>query len=316
VLGHDFPPPALPSARTLQRWLRAAGLAPAPRGRRPRPAPGRAGRPHAVWQVDAAERVALADGRRVCWLRVADEATGAVLWTEVFPQPCWAHVGAAAVQAALRRAWARWGRPGALRVDNGAPWGSKGDLPTDLALWLAGLGVAVWRNPPRRPQANGVVERAQGVGKAWAEPHTCSSAAELQRRLERLDALQREEYPSVAGRSRLEAYPALAHSGRPYSAAWERRRWDLGAALGHLAGFVAVRRVDGKGMVSLYDRTYYVGPAQRGRAVYVQLDPAAREWVCADEADRQLRRWPAPELGRARIMRLEVSRRRGAARPN
>src|SRR5690242_15555908 len=85
LLRHDFPRAELPSARTLQRWLRAAGLAPARAGRRPRPDPGRARRPHAVWQMDAADRVRLGSGERVCWLRLVDEHTGAVLRTAVFP---------------------------------------------------------------------------------------------------------------------------------------------------------------------------------------------------------------------------------------
>jgi hypothetical protein len=95
-------------------------------------------------------------------------------------------VPAADVQAALRRAFARWGRPQALRVDNGTPWGATGGLPTERALWLLGLGVRVLCNPPRRPQRNGVVERSQGVGQRWGEPHSCASAAaaELQARLD------------------------------------------------------------------------------------------------------------------------------------
>src|SRR5262245_18468050 len=35
--------------------------------------------------MDAAERVPLATGRRVCWLRLSDEHSGAVLATTVFP---------------------------------------------------------------------------------------------------------------------------------------------------------------------------------------------------------------------------------------
>src|SRR5262249_53568051 len=85
------------------------------------------------------------------------------------PQRYWNSVPAAATQGFLRRQFAHWGRPEALRVDNGSPWGSRGDLPTDLVLWLAGLAVAVRANPPRRPQDNGVVERSQGTGKRWAE---------------------------------------------------------------------------------------------------------------------------------------------------
>jgi len=75
----------LPAARTLQRWFTAAGLGPAPPGRRPVAARRRATRPHETWQVDAAEEIPLGDGTRACWLRVADEFTGAVLHTAVFP---------------------------------------------------------------------------------------------------------------------------------------------------------------------------------------------------------------------------------------
>jgi hypothetical protein len=35
--------------------------------------------------VDAAEQVPLRSGRRVCWLRIVDECSGAVLETVVFP---------------------------------------------------------------------------------------------------------------------------------------------------------------------------------------------------------------------------------------
>lgn len=82
--GFDSATP-LPTARTLQRWLARAGLAPAPVGRRPRGEPRRATRPHEVWQMDAAELVPLRSGRRICWLRLVDEGSGAVLWTAVFP---------------------------------------------------------------------------------------------------------------------------------------------------------------------------------------------------------------------------------------
>jgi transposase InsO family protein len=81
----DRPNEPVPATRTLRRWLLRAGLAPAPAGRRPAGEARRAVRPHEVWQMDAAELVPLRAGRRVCWLRVADEGSGAVLWTEVFP---------------------------------------------------------------------------------------------------------------------------------------------------------------------------------------------------------------------------------------
>src|SRR6516164_3494517 len=85
ILGRAHAPEQLPSERTLQRWFHAAGLGPAPAGRRPGVNPERARAAHQVWQMDAKERVKLKTGEQVSWLRVVDECSGAVLWTAVFP---------------------------------------------------------------------------------------------------------------------------------------------------------------------------------------------------------------------------------------
>jgi hypothetical protein len=301
----------VPGERTLQRWFRRAGLGPAPAGRRPRPPRGWAGRPHEAWQVDAAEELTLANGGRASWLRITDECTGAILRTTVFATGCWAHVGGAAVQAELRKALETWGRPQRIRVDNGTPWGATGGLPTALALWLAGLGVAVVWNRPRRPRENAIVERTQGVSQAWAEPQTCASPAALQRRLNDLDRVQRDRYPSIAGRSRRDAFPGLAHSGRDYTRAWERRHWSLRRVLDALAEYAAVRRVDHSGRVWLYDVGYAVGKGHVGEDVYATVDAETAEWVFQDAGGRELRRQPARTLTAAAICRLEIGRTAG-----
>lgn len=85
MLRPQQPDRSPPAERTLRRWFRRAGLAPAPAGRRPTAESRRAERPHQIWQMDAAEWVELRTGQHVCWLRIADECSGAVLWTAVFP---------------------------------------------------------------------------------------------------------------------------------------------------------------------------------------------------------------------------------------
>jgi hypothetical protein len=210
----------------------------------------------------------------------------------------------------LRRAFQRWGLPERFRVDNGAPWGSRGDLPTDLALWLIGLRVGVDWNPPRTPQDNGVVERSQGTAKRWAEPGTCETEEELQHRLEDMDIIQREEYPGVNGGSRLEAFPELSHPARPYTPDREAESWSLEAVTSHLAGYATPRRVDKSGTVSVYNRSRYVGVLHQGKIVHVMFDPMSIEWIFADESGRQLRSLPATEISRESIVRLEVTHRR------
>jgi hypothetical protein len=189
-------------------------------------------------------------------------------------------------------------------------------LPTDLALWLIGLGVEVFWNRPGRPTDNAVVERGHGVGDHWGEPHAHASAQALQERMAEMDRIQREEYPSLGGRTRLQVYPGLAHSGRPYSAGWERRHWSLRRVLDYLAGLVVRRRIDSKGMVSVYNRNYYVGRRYAGQEVLVTVDPQRQTWVFSDERGTQVRELPAEQLTRQRILSLTVSKRRPRRQPD
>jgi hypothetical protein len=196
-------------------------------------------------------------------------------------------------------------------VDNGWPWGSKGDLPTDLALWLIGLGVRMCWNPPRQPQKNGVVERSQGTGKRWGEPQRCRTMQELQRRLDEMDAIHRSEYPLRDGRTRMERHPELKHSPRTYTRRRERALWDWNLVAEHVAEYVTNRQVDSRGQVTIYKRNLYVGKGYAGQTIQSSFDPTNCEWIFRDLAGNQLRCQPAPELTRTRIIQLQVTNRRG-----
>lgn len=221
----------------------------------------------------------------------------------------WNLVPAAAVQEQLRLAFARWGLPNRVRVDNGAPWGSTGDFPTELSLWLIGLGIEMHWNSPRSPQQNGVVERSQGTSNRWCEPRTCATAQELQERLDRMDKLHRELYPYRDRLSRMAYFPGLQHSGRPYGRGSEPALWEWSRVTEHLSTYVLTRSVDRSGLVSLYNRGRYVGKIHYGKKVYVMYDPQRNEWFFTDIEGRQLRRQPAEELTRERVMNLNVTRR-------
>jgi transposase len=304
----------MPCARTMRRHLHKANLQPTPAGR---PSAGtyqripRAEQPHQGWQVDAAEELRLKGKQLVCWLRIVDECSGAFLQTLVFACARWEHVGRHLIQNGMRQVFARWGLPGRLRVDNGYPWGSLGEFPSEMALWLIGLGIEVVWIPPACPQQNGVVERSQGIGQNWAEPQTCSDALELQQRCDKLDRRQREHYPHRDGHSRMQVYPSLAHSGRKYSSRQEAKHWDASLVWTVLAERVVKRRVDCTGKVSVYGRGRYVGKPYVGTQVYVSLDPLGPTWVIANEAGQQLRTQAAEELAAERIRSLTVSGRKG-----
>jgi hypothetical protein len=309
-LLRDHPDQPPPCTRTLQRHFARAGLAPARPGRKPLPRRRRADQPHLVWQMDAAEEVLLGCGQKVSWLRLTDECSGAFLQTTVFAQAKFNQVAPAAVQQALRRTLAAWGLPGWMRVDNGFPWGSAGDLPTDLALWMIGLGVQLWWNNPGCPQENGVVERSQGTGKRWGEPHTCQSASELQRRIDELDELQRCFYDYREGKSRMGWYPGLLHSGRRYDEASEEGLWQWQRVAEHLGGYCVRRKVDEKGQIWIYNRHYYAGKRYAREHLLVEFNEAKRCWVALTESGAVVREIQATELSAERVRGLDVTHRR------
>jgi hypothetical protein len=230
-------------------------------------------------------------------------------WAAAFSPQVFNCVVASAVQAALRELFSRWGLPEGMRLDNGLPWGGAGgnDLPSATALWLSGLGLELTFNPPRQPRYNGVVEKSNHTNQRWSEPHKAPNAFEWQQSVEAMDRRQREEYPYLGGRSRLAVFPQLKHSGRAYSQQWEEQNWDLQRAKEYLAGYVARRQVSSAGRVSLYHRPYYVGRKHAGTTVLAHYDPQACEWFMTQEGGSQIRRWPAPEICRERILALDIS---------
>jgi hypothetical protein len=225
----------------------------------------------------------------------------------LFPPSVWNEVPPPTVQKQFRQVFTRWGRPESLRLDNGHPWANWNDLPTALALWLVGLGVDLIFNPPRQPQHNGVVEKSQDTGQRWCEPHDCHTAAQLQTRLDEMDRLQREEYPSLQGRSRIQVFPGLQQQSRPYTVAWEKNAWNLGRAQAYLADFVGLRQATKQGQVSIYARRVSVGAGHRGKPVVIQYDASEQVWLLSDTEGRLLREVAAPEISRERIMALDIS---------
>jgi hypothetical protein len=226
-----------------------------------------------------------------------------------FPLRYWSTVAPTEVQSALRQAFTRWGLPAGLRVDNGQPWGSSAELPTALALWVIGLGVSMHWNRPHHAQANAKVERSHGLSTQWAEPGRCADAQQLQAQLAWAETIQRDHYPACGGQSRSQAYPELAHSGRPYSPEQEDSLWDATRVYRLLAQGQWLRRVDPKGQISIYDRSVWIGNRYRGQTVYVRFDPDQVAWRTFDQTGQPLRCTPAPYLSSECLRTLQISRR-------
>jgi hypothetical protein len=210
----------------------------------------------------------------------------------------------------FRRTFTRWGLPQGVRVDNGYPWGTPRDLPTELALWLIGLGLEVIWNPPAQPRENPKVERCQGVAAAWAEPHTCAGPAQLSDHLDWVCQMQSREYPSISGSSRVAAFPQLLVPRRSYQRSQEPELWELGRVDQWFSKRIWSRRVGRNGVISMYGHRRSLGRAYQGQEVAVRFDAENRHWVVADQAGESLAQFLAWELSRERILSLAVGRKR------
>jgi hypothetical protein len=210
----------------------------------------------------------------------------------------------------FRKVFMRWGLPDHVRVDNGYPWGSPRDLPSELALWLIGLGVEPIWNPAGQPTRNPKVERCNGLTQQWGELHTCTDPQEAARVLDWVGRIQREEYPAILGRTRIEVFPQLRTPRRVYRRAQEKRLWDLSRVDAFLARGCWTRHADRNGTISIYGHCRAIGRAWAHQEVVVRFDASSRSWVISNQAGEVIKQLPAKELTRERIMALAVSRRR------
>jgi len=176
-----FAPDELPSPRTLQRWLRSTR--PAPAGRPVRRNPARATRPHEVWQMDAAEQKRLGNHQAISWLRWADECSGAVLRTIVFP-PRALHAGTARARAGAFAAG--FCRVGTARGAARRQWCTVGLVerpahsPGAVADWFGHRDAVEHASPTARERRDRTQPRpGRRLGRAVALPHAASASTPI-----------------------------------------------------------------------------------------------------------------------------------------
>jgi len=214
------------------------------------------------------------------------------------------------VQNSLREAFAVWGLPASIRVDNGLPWTTTSAVPSALELWLRGLEVELKRIRPAQSQENGVVERGHGVAATWTEWETAAHLAELDQRLQDAIWRQREGYPNPAGLTRLQAYPKLKTQRRAYRSEQEAAQWSLQRVDEWLSQQVYERRVEVNGRITLFSSTYSVGRPYARQTVFVQFDSQTREWCIHHEKGGILTRHPTKEINPEMICNSTLAKRR------
>jgi transposase InsO family protein len=255
-LMREQPGLAWPAASTMGDILEQAGLVESrPRRRRPIAQPSAttaAQAPNDEWAVDFKGWVRTRDGRRCDPLTLTDTFSRYLLEARL------GEVSIEGVKPVLEQAFRAFGLPGAIRCDNGSPFGSEGAGGlTRLSVWWLKLGVEPHFIPPASPQHNGRHERFH---RTLAEQTTATPAAtptELQGRLDDFRRHYNEERPHEA----LDQVPP-AERWSPSPRAMPDQLEDPAYDADH-----EVRRVRGNGYIKWGGEQVFIGDALSGELI-------------------------------------------------
>ena len=188
---------AWPAASTIGDILKTAGLT-SSRGRRRRaqeqgavivPADGA----NAEWCVDFKGWFRTRDGSRCDPLTIMDSPTRYLIEVRIAPPTL------AGVRPVFERVFCEYGLPGAIRCDNGPPFGSVGAGGLSrLSVWWLKLGIVPHYLPPASPQHNGAHERMHRTLKRDAIAPAAASARAQQRAFDAYRRLYNHDRPHEA----------------------------------------------------------------------------------------------------------------------
>ena len=197
-LERRYPRLVLPASSTVGEILKRQGLI---RARRPRrqTAPYTApflgcDQPNAVWCADFKGDFKLGIGRRCHPLTISDAYSRYLLRCEGLGRTDESHV-----RPIFESAFCEFGRPLAIRTDNGPPFATvaAGGL-SRLAIWWIKLGIRPERIAPGQPQQNGRHERMHRTLKQETTKPPARTLAEQQLVFDRFRRIYNDDRPHEA----------------------------------------------------------------------------------------------------------------------
>lgn len=188
----------VPATSTIGLVLKSHGLTVSRKGR------GKAARrseplahadgPNRVWCTDFKGWFRTGDGRRCDPLTITDGYSRYLLRCQAVKGEDTLHA-----KPVFEAAFREFGLPERMRTDNGAPFGSQGDVGlTGLAVWWIKLGIYPERIRPGKPQENGRHERMHLTLKQATATPPARSRREQQRWFDRFRQEYNEERPHEA----------------------------------------------------------------------------------------------------------------------
>ncbi|HJZ45958.1 MAG TPA: helix-turn-helix domain-containing protein [Roseiflexaceae bacterium] len=178
------------------------------------------------WQLDCQEAIELADDHRASICSLRDPVGAAILSSQAFDLTSGTRARRLSwqqVRGVIRSTFARWETlPDLIQTDNEVCLGGQPSdpAPSQLTLWLVGLGVAHRFSRPNMPTDQAEVERRHRTLDGFVGlPERRLDLAQLQQRLDTEREMHNRFFASraseCAGRPALLAHPELLRPRRP-----------------------------------------------------------------------------------------------------
>jgi transposase InsO family protein len=217
ALRQSYPKQKIPSARTIDYWLKRLKVTRSRRQRSrrgpqlPRKALTVARRSNQVWTVDFKGWFRTQDGKRVEPLTVRDLFSRYLLAVWLLEDQRWE-----GVQRVFMRLFRKYGYPSVIRVDNGGPFASSGPGGLSrLSAWWTALGIRVEFIAPGHPEQNGGHEQMHRVMKAETTKPVSTNRRAQRRRTHQWIRIYNEIRPHQALAQRT---PAALYRPKPTTA--------------------------------------------------------------------------------------------------
>lgn len=244
---------------------------------------------HDLWQMDAEGNKKVDNLGTVCVLNLKDSFSKTYVGSLplVFEKPC-NHPQKAHYQTLLRLAFLEFGMNRRLQVDHESVFFdniSASPFPTELHLWLLGLGIEVCYTPKGKPQKQGMVERShQTMHRQVIDGQTFESYAQLFERSQQRRSRLNNDIPSRSTNDLppLIACPQAKKSNRPYQIESEEALFDIQNIKNFLRNGKWFRMVSKDKTVSIGNRVYYLPKASPKTEVVIQFNPYNSTFIFRD----------------------------------
>jgi transposase InsO family protein len=260
------------------------------------------------WQIDAVEKIRLADGQFVTVLQIREPVSALIIACQAFETTksatTWRKLTLVEVQGVVRVAMQRWGRPLEIQTDHEGVYAGavQNDFPTPFTLWLAGLHIVHYFSRKGTPTDQPQMERSQRTlgDMSWKDVQF-TSLADLQQALDDSRHRYNQELAVHAGQCHgevpLQKTPWAIHTGRPFEGSLEADLFDLFSVDLLLHERVFTRKIDRNGVLWLGSSTYYFKPPFRSMVVQARFLPETRSFSFATESAEVIDVQPAKGLG-------------------